>query len=102
MHNFDFITIGAGSAGCVLARRLSDAGNKVLLIEAGINDKSWILRMPAGLRSTFKPSSKYNYWFKSIKHHFSPSMILQLVVIVRVYRRTILLHDNLPFQVFQT
>jgi len=66
-ETYDYLITGAGSAGCVLARRLSDAGNKVLLIEAGMNDKSWILRMPAGLRSTFKPSSKYNYWFKSIK-----------------------------------
>ena len=69
-ERYDYLITGAGSAGCVLARRLSDAGNKVLLIEAGMNDKSWILRMPAGLRSTFKPSSKYNYWFKSIKQKY--------------------------------
>ena len=67
---YDYLITGAGSAGCVLARRLSDAGNTVLLIEAGMNDKSWILRMPAGLRSTFKPSSKYNYWFKSTKQKY--------------------------------
>lgn len=69
-ERYDYLITGAGSAGCVLARRLSDAGNKVLLIEAGMNDKSWILRMPAGLRSTFKPSSKYNYWFKSTKQKY--------------------------------
>ena len=62
---FDYVIGGAGSAGCVLARRLADAGNRVLLIEAGPRDNSWMIRMPAGLRSIFKPSSRYNYWFET-------------------------------------
>lgn len=61
--DFDYVIAGAGSAGCVLARRLSDAGHRVLLLEAGPSDKSWIIRMPAGLRSAFKPTSKYNWWY---------------------------------------
>jgi choline dehydrogenase len=60
---FDYVIAGAGSAGCVLARRLSDAGFQVLLLEVGPSDKSWIIRMPAGLRSAFKPTSKYNWWY---------------------------------------
>lgn len=60
---FDYVIAGAGSAGCVLARRLSDAGYEVLLLEVGPSDKSWIIRMPAGLRSAFKPTSKYNWWY---------------------------------------
>lgn len=63
---YDYIIVGAGTAGCVLAHRLSEDGRfSVALLEHGGDDRTWILRMPAGLRSAFKPTSKYNYWFKT-------------------------------------
>ena len=49
-ESFDFVIVGGGSAGCVLAYRLSaDRGARVLLLEAGGPDRNPLLHMPAGL-----------------------------------------------------
>lgn len=62
-QEFDFIVVGAGSAGCVLANRLSENGqHTVLLLEAGGRDSNPVLRIPlvAGLAYHWK-SSNWGY-----------------------------------------
>ena len=49
-EEFDYIIAGAGSAGCVLAHRLTqDAATSVLLLEYGGSDASPFIQMPAAL-----------------------------------------------------
>ena len=63
--DFDFIIIGAGSAGCVLADRLSaDGKNQVLLLEFGGSDRSIFIQMPAALAYPMH-SKKYNWGYES-------------------------------------
>lgn len=66
LAEFDFVITGAGSAGCVLANRLSEnPSNKVLLLEAGPADKSIMIRMPAGVASLITKPNKYNWGFET-------------------------------------
>lgn len=61
VERFDYIVVGAGSAGCVLASRLSqDPAIKVLLLEAGPEDRSLWLHLPIGYGKTMW-STKYNW-----------------------------------------
>jgi choline dehydrogenase len=59
MQTFDDVIVGAGAAGCVLAHRLSqDAGRRVLLLEAGPEDRHPLIHMPKGI-GKIRSSSKY-------------------------------------------
>ena len=66
MHNdieFDFIIAGAGTAGCVLAARLSESGrHRVLLLEAGGEDRSPWIKVPVGYAKLFG-NPRYNWMY---------------------------------------
>lgn len=60
---FDYVIVGAGSAGCVLASRLSeDAGTRVLVLEAGGPDRARELRIPAAFAKNFKTERDWAYY----------------------------------------
>ncbi|MBT8437157.1 MAG: choline dehydrogenase, partial [Gammaproteobacteria bacterium] len=62
-REYDYIILGAGSAGCVLANRLSESGeHSVLIVEAGPVDSKLLIHIPAGVYSVYKdPSINWNY-----------------------------------------
>jgi choline dehydrogenase len=65
MEQFDYIIVGAGSAGCVLANRLSeDPHTRVLLLEAGGSDRRWDVRIPLAV-SKLWPNPDITWGFLS-------------------------------------
>jgi choline dehydrogenase len=62
MATVDYVVVGAGSAGCVLANRLSeDASTSVLLLEAGGSDRHMSVRVPAAFAHQFHTERDWDY-----------------------------------------
>jgi choline dehydrogenase-like flavoprotein len=62
MGTYRYVVVGAGSAGCVLANRLSeDPSSRVLLLEAGGSDRKLNIRVPVGFAKQFRTDLDWNY-----------------------------------------
>src|ERR671932_1299965 len=76
---YDYIVVGAGSAGCVLANRLSaDPSVRVLLLEAGASDRKMNIRIPVGFAKQFRTDLDWNYMSEP-----EPSLIARLMYLTR-------------------
>ena len=73
---FDYIIIGAGSAGCVLANRLTeDAGTRVLVLEAGPQDHSIFIHMPSAFAYPLA-GTKYNWHYETEPEPFMDNRVM--------------------------
>ena len=73
MGEWDYVIVGAGSAGCVLADRLSaNAHNRVLLLEAGPEDSSPYIHMPRGAAKLYG-DPRHVWYFQTEAHDDVPA-----------------------------
>ncbi|XP_033117526.1 choline dehydrogenase, mitochondrial-like isoform X2 [Anneissia japonica] len=69
-EQFSHVIVGAGSAGCLLANRLTeDSTNNVMLLEAGPKDYTWKIHMPAALVYPLC-NDKYNWFYNTIPQKY--------------------------------
>ena len=68
-NSFDYIIVGAGSAGCVLSNRLSkNPKNSVLLLEAGGPDNNFNIKVPGAYLKLHKSKQDWGFWTEKQKN----------------------------------
>jgi len=77
MKDYDYIIIGAGSAGCVLANRLSEDSNcQVLILEAGGPDTNVNIQIPGAYAKLHHTKDNWNFWTEPQAHVLNRKMYL--------------------------
>ena len=88
MNEYDFIVVGAGSSGCVVAARLSENGRyKVLLLEAGPSDRRFWIQTPIGYGKTFyDPDVNWMYKTEAEPHQTRPFVVSGIPSLGTIWR----------------
>jgi choline dehydrogenase len=73
-EEFDHIVVGAGSAGCVIARRLVDAGRRVALVEAGGPDYNPAIHQPNRSWELWNSAEDWAFWTEPQRHSLKTSL----------------------------
>ncbi len=67
LSSYDYVIVGAGSAGCAMARRLAGQPElRALLLEQGDPNTSWRVRMPAAMGANYKPGAGYTRRYQTV------------------------------------
>lgn len=95
LREYDFVIVGSGPSGCVLANRLSEANHSVLLLEAGSSENPIITNIP--MSASNLQHSEYNWNYATEPQENACLCMLYFANLVLVYLRFLQFSDTLFF-----